>query len=114
MIEKVFAEYDTDNNGSLDAAELGLFARKLDPKASADEVNTLLAKLFRVDKNGDGLVSESEWEKAFGRESNLYPPLRPFAQIAKGKDRVTLEDFLELVGPHSMLSDRVARAVGVM
>ena len=75
----------------------------------------MAVKVFnKVDKNGDGLVSESEWEKAFGRESNLYPPLRPFAQIAKGKDRVTLEDFLELVGPHSMLSDRVARAVGVM
>ena len=60
VIEKVFAEYDTDNNGSLDAAELGLFARKLDPKASADEVNTLLAKLFKVDKSGDGTLSREE------------------------------------------------------
>jgi len=75
----------------------------------------MAVKVFsKVDKNGDGLVSEEEWEKAFGRESSLYPPLRPFAQVAKGNDGVSLDDFLELVGPHSMLSDRVARAVGVV
>merc|ERR1719199_2229037 len=40
----------------------------------------MAVKVFsKVDKNGDGLVSEEEWEKAFGRESSLYPPLRPFA-----------------------------------
>ena len=40
--------------------------------------------------------------------------IHPRASSAPCQDRVTLEDFLELVGPHSMLSDRVARAVGVM
>jgi hypothetical protein len=66
----------------------------------------------KLDVDGDGYLTADEWDRAFGRKSNFYPPLRPFSELTKNTDVITRDEFVKLTGD-SMLSGRIAKVVGV-
>jgi hypothetical protein len=53
-----FAQFDTDNSGALDSAELARLCRSLGAQQS---LNELEAALFVLDKNADGKISYEEF-----------------------------------------------------
>ena len=48
---KLFAQFDVDNNGSIDAEECGLFLRQMGESCSDEAVRIFMKE---VDKDGDG------------------------------------------------------------
>ena len=64
-----FAEFDTDNSGGLDSAELAKLCQSL---GATQSLNELESALFVLDKNSDGKVSYDEfldwWQ---GREAHM-------------------------------------------
>ena len=73
----------------------------------------LAVRVFKkLDVDSDGVLTAEEWDRAFGRQSNLYPPLRSFQDFTSSKDFITLQEFVDVAG-ESMMSERIARAVGL-
>ena len=68
MLNKVFDQFDLDSSGSIDASELlllGKARRSLGQKSGAWSETQNAQLLKRIDTDGSGLVSQSEFSSYF-------------------------------------------------
>ena len=60
VVNGAFDLFDHSGDGYLDANELVAFLKQVDPRATTDELASLLDKMFTIDKDNDGKISRAE------------------------------------------------------
>ena len=71
--------YDTSGDDHLDARELTHFLKTIDPRATTDELASLINQLFTIDKDNDGKISRAELLVSVGYWKELVAAQRAAA-----------------------------------
>ena len=79
LINATFARYDTSGDDHLDARELTHFLKTIDPRATTDELASLINQLFTIDKDNDGKISRAELLVSVGYWKELVAAQRAAA-----------------------------------